>query len=172
MLSIFLLAILVLIQIMLVTTIFKNIKVDPRDPHYKKKELFIDLTEVGFMTLIIYLLALNYLEFTGMTLANSSKWSLILALLVLLGYFVVNFKSLVEGFKSDKKNGDDLSQYLAGNYPHTVSLDERYKMSTKYPFNYGDIGKAEKYYKELVKIMKVEFDEGISQEKLRVVFQE
>ena len=25
------------------------------------------------MTLIIYLLALNYLEFTGMTLANSSK---------------------------------------------------------------------------------------------------
>ena len=69
MLSIFLLAILVLIQIMLVTTIFKNIKVDPRDPHYKKKELFIDLTEVGFMTLIIYLLALNYLEFTGMTLA-------------------------------------------------------------------------------------------------------
>ena len=123
------------------------------------------------MTLIIYLLALNYLEFTGMTLANSSKWSLILALLVLLGYFVVNFKSLVEeGFKN--KNKKDISQYLAGNYPHTVSLDERYKMSTKYPFNYGDIGKAEKYYKELVKIMKVEFDEGISQEKLRVVFLE
>lgn len=172
MLSIFLLAILVLIQIMLVTTIFKNIKVDPRDPHYKKKELFIDLAEVGFMTLVIYLLAVNYLEFIGMSLKKANKWSMLLALLVIVGYFVVNFKSLVEGFKSDKKNGDDLSQYLAGNFDNSLSLDEIYKMSSKYPFDKDNIGKAEKYYQELVKVEKVEFDEDISQEKLRVVFKE
>ena len=65
MLSIFLLAILVLIQIMLVTTIFNNIKINRAVSHYKIKELLLDLFELGFMVLVIYLLSLNYLEYVG-----------------------------------------------------------------------------------------------------------
>ena len=175
MLSIFLLAILVLIQIMLVTSIFKNIEVEPRDPHYRKNQILIDLAEVGFMTLVIYLLSINYLEFIGMSLEKANKWSMLLALLVIVGYFVVNFKSLVEeGFRIRKKTQEkeDISQYLAGNYQHTVSLDDRYKMGQKYPFVQDSIGKKEKYYKELYNVEQEKFEKDSGEEKLSVVFLE
>ena len=175
MLSIFLLAILVLIQIMLVTSIFKNIEVEPRDPHYRKKQILIDLAEVGFMTLVIYLLSINYLEFIGMTLVKANKWSLILALLVIVGYFVVNFKSLVEeGFRIRKKTQEkeDISNCLARNYPNKVSLDDIYKMGKKYPFVQDSIGKNEKYYEELYIVEPAKFEKDSGEEKLRVVFLE
>ena len=63
MLSIFLLSILVLIQIMLVSTIFNNVKFSKKDPNYRKKVAVRDLFELGFLAVVIYLLSLNYLEF-------------------------------------------------------------------------------------------------------------
>ena len=55
MLSIFLLGFLILIQIMLVTTIFNNVQLPKtaEDPHYEKKIIIRDLTELFILTTLI-----------------------------------------------------------------------------------------------------------------------
>ena len=93
MLSIFLLAILVLIQIMLVSQIFNSIKIPKGVSHYKKRLLIRDLMELSFMTLLIFLLSLNYLEFMGLDFKSSLKWSLMIVLIVIIGYVVNNYNN-------------------------------------------------------------------------------
>ena len=185
MLSIFLLAILVLIQIMLVTTIFNNIKINRADPHYKIKELLLDLFELGFMVLVIYLLSLNYLEFVGVSISVANKWSLGIISVVIIGYLVINFRTLMKDFGLDvvdkvkdkvkevrrkREEEKDISKHLAGNYNNTVSMDDRYKISKKYPFYLDSIGKPVNNHPELVSVEKPEFNNNVAQENIQVVF--
>ena len=205
MLSIFLLSILVLIQIMLVSTIFNNVKFSKKDPNYRKKVIVRDLFELGFLAVVIYLLSLNYLEFTGMDVSNANFWSISIVIIVIIGHLILNIKNfksitsnVVETIKDDLEDIDididklvqkdnnkkvekktekkitkkeDIKKYLAGNYDNSASIDNRYKLSNKYPFYLNDIGKPQRHQADLVSLSDPEFDnDNGEQEKLKVVF--
>ena len=70
MLSIFLLGFLILIQVMLVTTIFNNVHLPKNDPK-KKKIIIRDLTELFILTTLTLVLVYNYLQFLGIKMRKT-----------------------------------------------------------------------------------------------------
>ena len=166
MLSIFLLAILVLIQIMLVSQIFNSIKIPKGVSHYKKRLLIRDLMELCFMTLVIFLLSLNYLEFMGLTVKSSLKWSSIIVIIVIVGYVINNYKQIMEGFNNDKNN---ISGYIADNYSFGKNPEAVYRFNHLYPFSLDDRGKHVPSDK-MISVSEAEFNNNVPQKKLQVIF--
>jgi len=174
MLSIFLLAILVLIQIMLVSQIFNSIKIPKGVSHYKKRVIIKDLMELCFMTLVIFLLSLNYLEFMGLDFKCSLKWSLMIVLLVIVGYVVSNYKEIMEGFtenKENKENNDknNISGYIAGNYSFGKNPEAVYRFNHLYPFSLDERGTNIPSNKQIT-VSEAEFNSDGPQKKLQVTF--
>ena len=166
MLSIFLLAILVLIQIMLVSQIFNSIKIPKGVSHYKKRVIIKDLMELCFMTLVIFLLSLNYLEFMGLDFKCSLKWSLMIVLLVIVGYVVSNYKEIMEGFTENKNN---VSGYIAENYSSGKNLESIYRFNHLYPFSLDDSGEGTSSNKQIT-LSEAEFNSDGPQKKLHITF--
>ena len=171
MLSIFLLAILVLIQIMLVSQIFNSIKIPKGVSHYKKRVIIKDLMELCFMTLVIFLLSLNYLEFMGLDFKCSLKWSLMIVLLVIVGYVVSNYKEIMEGFSENIENNDknNVSGYIAENYSFGKNPESIYRFNHLYPFSLDDSGEDTSSNKQIT-VSEAEFNSDGPQKKLQVVF--
>ena len=166
MLSIFLLAILVLIQIMLVSQIFNSIKIPKGVSHYKKRLIIKDLMELCFMTLVIFLLSLNYLEFMGLDFKCSLKWSLMIVLLVIVGYVVSNYKEIMEGFTENKNN---VSGYIAENSSFGKNLESIYRFNHLYPFSLDDSGEGTSSNKQIT-VSEAEFNSDGPQKKLHITF--
>ena len=171
MLSIFLLAILVLIQIMLVSQIFNSIKIPKGVSHYKKRVIIKDLMELCFMTLVIFLLSLNYLEFMGLDFKCSLKWSLMIVLLVIVGYVVSNYKEIMEGFSENIENNDknNVSGYIAENYSFGKNPESIYRFIHLYPFSLDDSGEGTSSNQQIT-VSEAEFNSDGPQKKLQVVF--
>ena len=174
MLSIFLLAILVLIQIMLVSQIFNSIKIPKGVSHYKKRLIIKDLMELCFMTLVIFLLSLNYLEFMGLNFKCSLKWSLMIVLLVIVGYVVSNYKEIMEGFTENIENienieNNDVSGYIAENYSFGKNLESIYRFNHLYPFSLDDSGEGTSSNKQIT-VSEAEFNSDGPQKKLHITF--
>ena len=166
MLSIFLLAILVLIQIMLVSQIFNSIKIPKGVSHYKKRLIIKDLMELCFMTLVIFLLSLNYLEFMGLDFKCSLKWSLMIVLLVIVGYVVSNYKEIMEGFT---ENNNNVSGYIAENYSSGKNPESIYRFNYLYPFSLDDSGEGTSSNKQIT-VSEAEFNSDGPQKKLHITF--
>lgn len=164
MLSIFLLAILVLIQIMLVSQIFNAIKIPKGVPHYHKRLVIRDLIELTFMSLVIYLLSLNYLEFMGLNIKSASCWSLLIIAVVIVGYLVTNYKTIMEGFKNN-----NISGYLAENYSLGRNPESIYRFNNLYPFSLDERG-VSMPNNEMVNVTEAEFNNNSPQKKLHVTF--
>ena len=174
MLSIFLLAILVLIQIMLVSQIFNSIKIPKGVSHYKKRLIIKDLMELCFMTLVIFLLSLNYLEFMGLNFKCSLKWSLMIVLLVIVGYVVSNYKEIMEGFTENIENienneNNNVSGYIAENYSSGKNPESIYRFNHLYPFSLDDSGEGTSSNKQIT-VSEAEFNSDGPQKKLHITF--
>jgi hypothetical protein len=164
MLSIFLLAILVLIQIMLVSQIFNAIKIPKGVPHYHKRLVIRDLIELTFMSLVIYLLSLNYLEFMGLNIKLASYWSLLIIAVVIVGYLVTNYKTIMEGF-----NNNNISGYLAENYSLGRNPESIYRFNNLYPFSLDERG-VSMPNNDMINVSEAEFNNNSPQKKLHVTF--
>lgn len=169
MLSIFLLAILVLIQIMLVSQIFNAIKIPKGVPHYHKRLVIRDLIELTFMSLVIYLLSLNYLEFMGLNIKSASYWSLLIIAVVIVGYLVTNYKTIMEGFNNNKNNNNNISGYLAENYSLGRNPESIYRFNNLYPFSLDEHG-VSMPNNDMINVSEAEFNNNSPQKKLHVTF--
>ena len=133
MLSIFLLGFLILIQVMLVTTIFNNVKLSKNDAHYNKKKIIRDLTELFILTILTLVLVFNYLKFLGIDMKQTLLISIFLAASVFVLNIVINrhvlFGSVIENMtnKNDNIFNSVPSAYkLMGNYQQKHNFDNKY----------------------------------------------
>ena len=144
--------------------------------HYKKRVIIKDLMELCFMTLVIFLLSLNYLEFMGLDFKCSLKWSLMIVLLVIVGYVVSNYKEIIEGF-SDEDNEENtenndknnVSGYIAENYSFGKNPESIYRFNHLYPFSLDDSGEGTSSNQQIT-VSEAEFNSDGPQKKLHITF--
>ena len=119
MLSIFLLGFLILIQIMLVTTIFNNVQLPKEDPHYEKKIIIRDLTELFILTTLTLVLVYNYLQFLGIKMRKTLIISIIVAGCVFVFNIILNRKVLFSKKSNSIEHMSNISDNMnlvEGNY--------------------------------------------------------
>ena len=78
--TLILLALLVLLEVILVTAIFKNITFSKRDKHYKNKVMTRDILEMILLISVIFLLVYKYLQFMNVSNSNAYKSAIIIGI--------------------------------------------------------------------------------------------
>ena len=136
MLSIFLLGFLILIQVMLVTTIFNNVKLSKNDIHYHKKKVIRDLTELFILTMLTLVLVFNYLNFLGIDMKQTLIISVILAATVFVINIIINrhifFGSVIENMTN---SNDNIFNSVPSAYKLMKNDQQNFNFSDKFSFS-------------------------------------
>jgi len=181
MLSIFLLGFLILIQVMLVTTIFNNVHLPKNDPHYKKKIIIRDLTELFILTTLTLVLVYNYLQFLGIKMRKTLVLSIIVAGCVFITNIIFNRKTLfganIEHMSNINSNDlEDNRESVFSSVPAAYKLMENdeniFNFADKYSFSLFERSRPmTKVEKSMIETEEMKFNEPRNEPlKLHVVF--
>ena len=180
MLSIFLLGFLILIQVMLVTTIFNNVHLPKNDPHYKKKIIVRDLTELFILTTLTLVLVYNYLQFLGIKMRKTLTISIIIAGCVFISNIIFNRETLfgnIEHMTNINSNDiEDNRESVFSSVPAAYKLMENdeniFNFADKYSFSLFERSRPmTKVEKSMIETEEMKFNEPRNEPlKLHVVF--
>ena len=180
MLSIFLLGFLILIQVMLVTTIFNNVHLPKNDPHYKKKIIVRDLTELFILTTLTLVLVYNYLQFLGIKMRKTLTISIIIAGCVFISNIIFNRETLfgnIEHMTNINSNDiEDNRESVLSSVPAEYKLMENdeniFNFADKYSFSLFERSRPmTKVEKSMIETEEMKFNEPRNEPlKLHVVF--
>ena len=180
MLSIFLLGFLILIQVMLVTTIFNNVHLPKNDPHYKKKIIVRDLTELFILTTLTLVLVYNYLQFLGIKMRKTLTISIIIAGCVFISNIIFNRETLfgnIEHMTNINSNDiEDNRESVFSSVPAAYKLMENdeniFNFADKYSFSLFEKSRPKtKVEKSMIETEEMKFNEPRNEPlKLHVVF--
>lgn len=180
MLSIFLLGFLILIQVMLVTTIFNNVHLPKNDPHYKKKIIVRDLTELFILTTLTLVLVYNYLQFLGIKMRKTLIISIIIAGCVFISNIIFNRETLfgnIEHMSNINSNDiEDNRESVFSSVPAAYKLMENdeniFNFADKYSFSLFERSRPmTKVEKSMIETEEMKFNEPRNEPlKLHVVF--
>ena len=180
MLSIFLLGFLILIQVMLVTTIFNNVHLPKNDPHYKKKIIVRDLTELFILTTLTLVLVYNYLQFLGIKMRKTLTISIIIAGCVFISNIIFNRETLfgnIEHMTNINSNDiEDNRESVFSSVPAAYKLMENdeniFNFANKYSFSLFERSRPmTKVEKSMIETEEMKFNEPRNEPlKLHVVF--
>ena len=180
MLSIFLLGFLILIQVMLVTTIFNNVHLPKNDPHYKKKIIVRDLTELFILTTLTLVLVYNYLQFLGIKMRKTLIISIIIAGCVFISNIIFNRETLfgnIEHMSNINSNDiEDNRESVFSSVPAAYKLMENdeniFNFADKYSFSLFERSRPmTKVEKSMIEMEEMKFNEPRNEPlKLHVVF--
>lgn len=183
MLSIFLLGFLILIQVMLVTTIFNNVHLPKDDPHYKKKIIVRDLTELFILTTLTLVLVYNYLQFLGFKMRKTLTISIIIAGCVFISNIIFNRETLfgnnvnIEHMSNINSNDiEDNRESVFSSVPAAYKLMENdeniFNFANKYSFSLFERSRPmTKVKKSMIETEEMKFNEPRNEPlKLHVVF--
>lgn len=183
MLSIFLLGFLILIQVMLVTTIFNNVHLPKNDPHYKKKIIVRDLTELFILTTLTLVLVYNYLQFLGIKMRKTLIISIIIAGCVFISNIIFNRETLfgnnvnTEHMTNINSNDiEDNRESVFSSVPAAYKLMENdeniFNFADKYSFSLFERSRPlTKVEKSMIETEEMKFNEPRNEPlKLHVVF--
>lgn len=171
--TLILLALLVLLQVILVTALFKNIHFSRQDKHYKNKELVRDVLEAILLVSVIFLLVYKYLQFVGISNKNSYKSAMVVVVVTLIVYGGINYNFFRAVYNENFscKTIDDLQkkdiEFLTDDKAFSmVTSRDRMECSGKdiyafgnlYPFHSIDIRNLPGHREEMVETVTAEFN--------------
>lgn len=182
--TLILLALLVLLEVILVTAIFKNITFSKRDKHYKNKVMTRDILEMILLISVIFLLVYKYLQFMNVSNSNAYKSAIIIVIITIIVYGYINynfFKSMfTENFECatvDEAQGkqityltdDKVFSMVPSNTRMECSSKDMYSFGHKYPFHSIDLKSLPGNQEEMSETVKVNFNDKKNNFKLHVI---
>lgn len=154
------LATLILIQIILVTIIFENIKLDKDDKNYSKKKIFKVLGEFLTLLLLISMLTYNYLVFLSVSKNKSLRLSILVSMFISLGYVGFNW-GLIKNLKLENFSFSKIPSL----YKNRKHYDNLFRHPDLYPFSL-DSFRYENEVDSLTERSNMQFNNNGPQEKL------
>jgi len=173
--TLILLALLVLLEVILVTAIFKNITFSKQDKHYKNKVMTRDILELILLISVIFLLVYKYLQFMNISNTNAYKSAIIIVIITIIVYVYINYDFLksifVENFECatvDDLQGEQI-KYLTDDKVFSMvpanarmgcSGKDMYAFGNLYPFHSIDIKSLPEHREEMVETVNVKFNDN------------
>ena len=173
--TLILLALLVLLEVILVTTIFKNVTFSSNDKHYKNKVLMRDILEVILLVAVIFLLVYKYLEFMNVSSVNAYKSAMTIVIITIVVYVFINYNFFKALYNENFSNCDtvedvqgDQIKYLSKDKVFSMvpaqaraqcSGKDMYAFGHLYPFHSIDIKSLPGHREEMVEKVTAEFND-------------